>query len=78
MPQKSKGTPCCSRMLKQGITIDNVNTERLVSTKTDEQSHGFGILSIQSIAQKYNGTVLFTCEDLVFVTRIFLQNPSNE
>lgn len=58
--------------------IDNVNTEHLVSTKTDKHNHGFGILSIQSIAQKYNGTVLFTCEDLVFVTRIFLQNPSNE
>ena len=58
--------------------IDNLNTNHLVSTKKDKQSHGLGILSIKSLAQKYNGNVLFTCEDHVFVTRIFLQNQNNE
>ena len=58
--------------------INNVNTDHLVSTKKDKRNHGLGIISIKSIAQKYNGNVLFTCEDFVFVTRIFLQNQNNE
>lgn len=57
---------------------ENVNTDHLVSTKKDKQSHGLGILSIKSLAQKYNGNVLFTCENFVFVTRIFLQNQNND
>lgn len=54
---------------------NTVDTKNLVSTKRIEnEHHGFGIISMKQIAEKYNGEVLFSCEDNVFTTVIVLNN----
>ena len=60
------------------ITIKNpvqksIDTNNLTSTKKSE-NHGFGIVSMKQIANKYNGDVMFSCEDCVFTTMIMLRN----
>lgn len=54
---------------------NNVDTEKLITTKTNnKKSHGYGIKSIQTIAQKYDGLVLFSCENNIFTININLGN----
>ena len=53
---------------------DNVDTKKLTTSKKDKERHGYGIKSIQTIAQKYDGIVLFTCEDKLFNVNINMAN----
>lgn len=46
---------------------------KLKSTKQDASHHGYGIKTIRSIAEKYNGTVDFFEEGLMFICRVELQ-----
>lgn len=39
---------------------EDVNTEKLVTSKTDKENHGYGIKSIKTIVQKHNGIVTFS------------------
>ncbi len=61
------------------ITIKNpVESDKdinsLVSTKKDGViNHGFGIISMRRLAKKYNGEVLFSCENKLFTTVIILK-----
>jgi hypothetical protein len=45
------------------------------TTKQDTLSHGFGTQSIQKIAQKYNGSAVFTAEDEVFSLCVIIPLP---
>lgn len=63
------------------ITIKNpaekdVDVDRLTSTKNDHSSHGFGILSIRSIAEKYYGEVIFACSEREFTSTVVMRNIS--
>lgn len=54
---------------------NNVDTQKLITTKsTNKRNHGYGIKSIQTIAQKYDGIVLFSCENYIFTININLGN----
>lgn len=53
---------------------ENVDTDKLSTTKTDRSSHGFGVQSIKTIAQKYDGLTDFTCENNLFTANINLAN----
>ena len=53
---------------------ENVDTNNLSSTKSDNNAHGFGIISMKQLADKYDGEVLFTCKDNVFTTSIVMKN----
>lgn len=44
----------------------------LLSSKSDPDNHGFGTRSIQSIVQKYNGTVTFTSDSNTFELLLYL------
>ena len=46
---------------------------KLKSTKQDAAHHGYGVKTIHSIAEKYNGTVDFFEEGLMFICRVELQ-----
>lgn len=46
------------------------------STKRDAENHGFGLKSIQYIAEKYNGTVNIRTQQQKFDLEIVLQNPN--
>lgn len=44
------------------------------STKKDKKHHGFGLLSVQSIVEKYHGTCHFECENGIVTTTTVLRN----
>lgn len=54
--------------------IENTDVKRLQTTKSDTESHGFGIINMQSIAAKYNGDIVFECENNVFKTIVAVEN----
>lgn len=55
--------------------ISHIDTNNLISSKKDKAvQHGFGIISIKQIANKYQGEVLFSCENNIFTTVIMLKN----
>ena len=55
-------------------TKDDVDISNLESTKSDPESHGYGILSMRTIAAKYGGEVAFSCSDHLFTTAVVLNN----
>ena len=55
--------------------VENVSISSIEeTTKEDKLLHGYGILNMRQIAQKYNGAVTFKCENNVFNTAIILTN----
>ena len=53
-------------------TVEKVDTMAMSTTKSDPTMHGFGIISIKNIVDKYNGQVAFDCNDYLFQTVIIL------
>lgn len=53
---------------------ENVDTEKLITSKSDKEKHGYGIKSIKTIVQKYDGIVLFSCENKIFKVSINMAN----
>lgn len=63
------------------ITINNpvdkkLDTEKLTTTKNNKKSHGFGILQMKTLTQKYSGDIFFDCDDNTFKTKILIANVS--
>ncbi len=54
--------------------IENIDTEKLTTSKLDKERHGYGIKSIKTIVQKYDGIVLFSCENKMFNVSINIAN----
>lgn len=54
--------------------IKNVDVTNLNTTKSNASNHGFGIISMKQIVNKYSGELIFTCKDLLFVTSIVMNN----
>lgn len=54
--------------------IENIDTEKLTTSKLDKERHGYGIKSIKTIVQKYDGIVLFSCENKMFNVSINMAN----
>lgn len=52
----------------------NIDTKNLITTKSNREFHGYGIKSIQALAKKHDGIVLFSCENKVFTVNINLSN----
>ena len=59
--------------VEREIDIQNLRTD-----KKDTVLHGYGILNMKTIAKKYNGDVLFTCNDFIFQTTIMIDNKNDE
>lgn len=55
--------------------LKNIDVEHLKTTKKDVNHHGYGLLAVRKIADKYSGTLLLTCQDNVFEASVVL-NPS--
>jgi len=53
---------------------EDVDTNNLITTKPNG-IHGFGIISIKNIAEKYDGEAIFNCVDKTFKANIVLRNP---
>lgn len=61
------------------ISVENpveaeVDTNRIGSTKADKINHGYGLKSMKTIAQKYDGDVFVSCEGNIFTTSINICN----
>ncbi len=50
----------------------DINIHELKTTKPDQKNHGFGLLSVQKIVDKYNGSLLLKCQDNKFEASIIL------
>lgn len=57
---------------------DDVNTERLKTTKPDKRNHGFGTQSIRTVAHRYDGVAEFKCEDKMFTVNLNICNIEDE
>lgn len=53
---------------------EDVNTEKLITSKNDKEKHGYGIKSIKTIAQKHDGVVSFSCDNRIFNISINMAN----
>ena len=58
--------------------LENIDTENLQTTKKNSAQHGFGILSIKNLVNKYNGEVSFSCIDKTFQVYITMNNKNIE
>lgn len=47
---------------------------RLVSTKSEPEKHGYGVLSMRRIAERYSGNLTWTVENGVFTLRVLMQD----
>lgn len=56
---------------------EQIDTEKLVSSKHDS-SHGFGVISMKQIVEKFNGDIVFNCNDHIFEVNIVLPNIVND
>lgn len=61
------------------VSVENpveaeVDTKRIGSTKSDKINHGYGLKSMKTIAQKYDGDVFVSCEGNIFTTSINICN----
>lgn len=55
-------------------TINEVDVNRIRTTKKDSTKHGFGIMSIRSVAEKYNGSYIMECNNGVFSGTVVMVN----
>lgn len=53
---------------------EDINTEKLSTSKSDKEKHGYGIKSIRTIAQKYDGIVSFSCKNKTFDVSVNMAN----
>ncbi len=58
-------------------TDKEIDVFNLSTDKKDALNHGFGVLTMMQIAQKYDGDVIFNCENQKFETIIYLSLPEN-
>ncbi len=57
--------------------IENVDINNLETTKKDKHMHGIGIAQMMNLSQKYDGTVVFDCNDCIFTTSFVLNNKEH-
>ncbi len=50
-----------------------INKDYLSTDKTDDINHGFGLLNIESITNKYFGTTYIESSENMFVLNVMLQ-----
>lgn len=61
------------------VSVENpvkaeIDTKRISTAKPDKINHGYGLKSIKTIAQKYDGDVFVSCEGNIFTTSINICN----
>jgi len=55
-------------------TIEDVDISNLQTTKKDKSNHGYGLKSIESITEKYDGQIQYSCENKLFEINIGFYN----
>ena len=57
----------------QNINLKGNNT-LLETTKSNKQSHGLGLKIVNSVAEKYNGSLVIKSENNIFTVTVLLSN----
>lgn len=57
-------------------TKNNIDVQKLNTTKTDNHLHGYGLNGIETITNKYNGNLSLSCKDNVFILSSILVNKN--
>lgn len=65
-------------MIIRNPVEEKLDVNYLMTTKTDTKCHGFGLLQMQQLTQKYGGDLLLDCSGEEFKTTIILGNNTNE
>lgn len=63
-------------IIRNPVAYD-INTDQLISDKKDKRFHGYGIINMKTIVDKYQGSLIFTCQDNIFRTTIILPNETS-
>ena len=58
--------------LYEKMKAEQDKTGKLISTKNDFRRHGYGISSIQKVADKYGGDVIIETQDGKFVLTVMM------
>lgn len=53
---------------------ENIDVSNLMTTKSDAHLHGFGVINMRAVAEKYNGEVVLECREKVFKAIISVDN----
>lgn len=61
-------------MIVKNPVDKKVDTNNLLTTKNNKEYHGFGLIQMKNLAQKYNGELLLDCNETKFITTIYLNN----
>jgi hypothetical protein len=59
-------------MIFKNPVDEQIDVKNLSTTKFDKKHHGFGILQIKSLVERYNGEVFFECSKQEFKTTIII------
>ena len=54
-----------------------MENNKFITTKKDNQNHGFGLKSIDKIVKKYNGDIKISTNNNIFEINIILQDTKN-
>lgn len=60
------------RISNRSVSSPVIQNGRLVTTKKNKQHHGWGMKSVISAAEKYNGAVEYSYEDFMFTVSVML------
>lgn len=55
--------------------LKNIDVDHLKTTKKDVNHHGYGLLAVRKIIDKYHGTLLLSCQDNVFEASVIINMP---
>lgn len=65
-------------MVIKNPVSNSVDVSALTTDKNNSKYHGYGIISMKQIAEKYNGEVMMSCEDGIFTTSIVMNNKNDD
>ncbi len=55
-----------------------VSNNELETHKLDKKNHGLGSRSVKDVAAKYYGSVIYRCEENLFISEVILMNKKND
>jgi len=73
---KSDGDNLCIRIINSSLTKEIKDGELLSTSKEDKLRHGFGLSTIQRVAEQYNGVILCDYNAGAFTLYVNLMNNS--
>ena len=65
---------------KEQENVSKLNREKHfpISDKSDKNNHGYGIIAMNSISEKYNSILIIDCTDNVFTVKTNMSIISSE